>query len=499
MDPRHRSTFRGILFGALIALSPWSVACDSDREAAAMEDESERSVEPDGGSATEVGADAGTRVPSEQADAPAWSSLANGVRSHFANPLETRLSARNAAELKERYVLTTRGYVTGTPALVGDDLFVVAQAATYLIDAPSGEIVWENREVFGSSSPTHDRGVLYVSAALGTLHALDAATGVQLWETEVDPHPATVGWSSPVVAGDLVLLGNSSVEEGTAVMDATFMGGVVAFDRETGEQRWRHDPAEPPFNGASVWSSVSVDLDAAMVFATTGNNYTEEANDRSDAIFAADLHTGELLWNTQLHEGDVFNVFTAFDPEGGPDYDFGTNPVLFEAEIEGEARALVGAGQKSGVFWALDRDTGEEVWSVEVGPGGLLGGVLNNGAYDGERVLVASHETEGETTRLVALSPADGAVLWERELDGLVTGPITTGGGVGFVPVSTRMLAFDVSDGEPLYEIETDATVSSGAAISGGRVAFGSGTAFFGFEMLDTVFIDGQALYFLSL
>ncbi|MDD9938154.1 MAG: PQQ-binding-like beta-propeller repeat protein [Myxococcales bacterium] len=162
-------------------------------------------------------------------------------------------------------------------------------------------------------------------------------------------------------------------------------------------------------------------------------------------------------------------------------------------------RALVGAGQKSGVFWALDRDTGEEVWSVEVGPGGLLGGVLNNGAYDGERVLVASHETEGETTRLVALSPADGAVLWERELDGLVTGPITTGGGVGFVPVSTRMLAFDVSDGEPLYEIETDATVSSGAAISGGRVAFGSGTAFFGFEMLDTVFIDGQALYFLSL
>jgi hypothetical protein len=34
----------------------------------------------------------------------------------------------------------------------------------------------------------------------------------------------------------------------------------------------------------------------------------------------------------------------------------------------------VGAAQKSGIFWALDPDTGKVVWSQIVGPAGKLGG-----------------------------------------------------------------------------------------------------------------------------
>ena len=49
----------------------------------------------------------------------------------------------------------------------------------------------------------------------------------------------------------------------------------------------------------------------------------------------------------QHTEGDVF---TKQNPRRD-DTDFGTNQMLFEA-VE---RNLVGAGQKSGLFWALDR------------------------------------------------------------------------------------------------------------------------------------------------
>ena len=59
----------------------------------------------------------------------------------------------------------------------------------------------------------------------------------------------------------------------------------------------------------------------------------------------------------------------------GPDYDFGQGPALFSATIGGQARDLLGAGQKSGVYWALDRDTGTVVWQTEVGPGSVLGEV----------------------------------------------------------------------------------------------------------------------------
>jgi len=37
--------------------------------------------------------------------------------------------------------------------------------------------------------------------------------------------------------------------------------------------------------------------------------------------------------------------------------------------LKGAKRKLVGAGQKSGQYWALDATTGEVVWSTAAEPG----------------------------------------------------------------------------------------------------------------------------------
>ena len=51
-------------------------------------------------------------------------------------------------------------------------------------------------------------------------------------------------------------------------------------------------------------------------------------------------------------------------------------------------RTLLGIGQKSGVYWALNPDTGTVVWQTQVGPGSGFGGIEWGTAFDGTRIYV---------------------------------------------------------------------------------------------------------------
>jgi polyvinyl alcohol dehydrogenase (cytochrome) len=424
-----------------------------------------------------------------------WPMLGHDLRSSFTthDPAITLESARG---LRVAWTFDAGAYVASTPAVADGTVYIQSPRGTIALDAETGAERWRNASVAGTSSPTIIDGELYINGGNSVLHRLDPASGEELWRAEIDGHPAAAGFSSPVLADDLVIVGSASVEEVSAVANATFRGGMVAFDRSTGEERWRYYTVDPPYNGVAMWSTASVDEELGLVYGTVGNNYTEEAGPTSDSIFALRLETGELAWIRQLSEGDVFTI----PSPRSPDSDFGTNPILFEATIDGEERALLGAGQKSGMFWVLDRETGEVVWSRHVSGGSaLIGGVFNNGAYDGERIVVAGNNGESDgpgseasngrsrgigaritTSVLMAMDPATGDVLWERQLPAWVWGPITIAGDVGFVSADNTLQAFDVTTGEKLAEVETEGTIASGASIADGRVYFGSGLAYLG-------------------
>ncbi|HMJ12065.1 MAG TPA: PQQ-binding-like beta-propeller repeat protein, partial [Polyangiaceae bacterium] len=292
---------------------------------------------------------------------------------------------------------------------------------------------------------------------------------------------------------------------------STFRGAVASYDRANGQLIWRRYTVEAPFNGVAVWSTVSVDPELGLVFATNGNNYTGQASNTSDSIFALRLSDGSLVWSTQLTAGDVYTVNRPLSP----DADFGTNPILFEGTNAGQRRKFVGAGQKSGMFWALDRQTGAIIWSRQMSGGSsLIGGIFNNGAYDGERILVAgnvatstgpgSEPYNGEsnpnttpkptpgTAVLAALDPGTGAVLWERQLPAWSWAPITIANGVGFVAYETQLQAFDVRTGTKLFNYKAPGTITSAPAVANGAVYFGSGLSYYGGH-------PGQTLQALSL
>jgi polyvinyl alcohol dehydrogenase (cytochrome) len=443
-----------------------------------------------------IAARADAATPSPAGTAGDWPQLAHDARSSFQN-LGAGITPVSARRLRVVWRWAAPGAVNGTPAVVGGHVYVVSLQGTASLEAHSGQVQWLTRAAPGTSSPTVLDQRVYVLDGGTMLHCLDASTGTEVWKTKVDAQQYASAFSSPVVSGRLVIVGVASVAELTASSGVTFRGSVVALDRATGAVVWRHPTADPPANGVGVWSSVSVDAVTGTVFASTGNNYTTEGP-TSDAILALDLATGATRWVRQVDTGDVFTVP---HPQSA-DSDFGTNPVLFDATIGGTRRHLLAAGQKSGRFWVLDRTTGAIVWHRTISTGSaLIGGVFNNGAYDGQRLVLAGNNggpgaarvgqpNATHSSELVALNPA-GRVIWQRHLDGWVWAPITLSQRVGFVAVDTEMQAFDLTTGRLLARVPTEGTISSGPALSGGRAFFGSGLSYFGTKPGHTLYALG--------
>ena len=75
-----------------------------------------------------------------------------------------------------------------------------------------------------------------------------------------------------------------------------------------------------------------------------------------------------------LHRGELLS------PQG-PDQDFAQGPVF----VQGSAGALVFAGNKSGMGYALNPDTGALIWSTQPGMGMMWGS-----ATDNKRIYVAN-------------------------------------------------------------------------------------------------------------
>lgn len=447
---------------------------------------------------TESGLGSGSAEPA----ADEWTYLGQNYSSTYTNHGESVISTSNVAQLELDWHFIPRGTVNGAATVVNGVVYVMSGARLYALDPVSRTVLWESTTVSGTSTPTYDGGRLFIQTGRGEVVSLDAATGTELWRSDVDPHPLSVGFSSPLVFERFVVVGSSSIEETAAIENATFTGSMVAFDRETGEELWRFYTAVLPINGASIWSSPSLDPELRLVYGSTGNNYTEIAGPTSDSIFALEVDTGNVRWLTQLTEGDIFTI----PNQVSEDTDFGTNPILYDAVVDGESRKMLAAGQKSGVFWALDRETGEVLWETAVSPGSpLVGGFLNNGAYDGERILAVG--STGSSTapgsedpppgtfrrgRLVALDPATGDIIWERQIPGWTFAPVTSANGVGYVAVDDTIQAFDARTGQKLYSFKTPGTISCAPVAAEGRLHFGSGITY----ILTT---PAQDFYILSL
>ena len=289
-------------------------------------------------------------------------------------------------------------YARDNPAFDNQTLFLGDQAGSSAAWTPSGGLVGNGAKVM----------------------AVNAATGALKWSTQVDPFPAAFVTSSPVVYNGVVYVGVASAEESTAATPGypccSSSGSMVALDEKSGKLLWQTKivPTNLGYSGGSIWDSTPV-IDAARnsVYVGTGNNFSvpsyvktcfannqnnpncAASNDYFDSVIALDLNTGRIKWNTSGLNYDTWNTACLANPSGtancpspaGPDYDFGgAGPNMLSI---GGLWNLIGIGQKSGVYWALEPITGRVVWKTRVGPGSSLGGIEWGTAFDGLQNLCA--------------------------------------------------------------------------------------------------------------
>jgi polyvinyl alcohol dehydrogenase (cytochrome) len=285
----------------------------------------------------------------------------------------------------------------------------------------------------------------------GDVYAIDADNGQLLWKVRADAHPAARITGATKAYRNVLYVPVSSLEE-VAAADrkyecCTFVGSVLALDVATGKVRWttkllpdpkpirKSDAGTQLFGpaGAAVWSSPTIDAGRQLLYVATGNSYTDQPAPTADAVVALDLRSGDIMWVRQVTPGDNFTMSCARTkacPEGapcnlsgtancptsvGPDFDFGAATIL--RRLPGGHRVLV-ASQKSGEVYGLNPDRrGEILWQARFGGGSPLGGIEWGSAADEHAVYVPISDAllppKEARPGLAALDLATGRTLWQ--------------------------------------------------------------------------------------
>ena len=155
-------------------------------------------------------------------------------------------------------------------------------------------------------------------------------------------------------------------------------GYMMAIDAKTGKVKWAFntipqgpgdqgwDVAGPTWvggvrNGGGVWQTPSIDPDLGLLYFGAGNPFgdskkREGINLFSDCVIALTLETGRLKWYFQEVHHDVW------------DYDSATAPTLFDVQINGRTVKGLSHGNKSGLLYLLNRETGQPLQSIKEMP-----------------------------------------------------------------------------------------------------------------------------------
>ncbi len=438
---------------------------------------------------------------------------------------EHTIDSANIGSLRPKWVFTTDGDVSATATVVnGVVYFPDWGGKLWAIDAQTGRARWSRNisdytgmpRSVSRTSPAYWHGELVIGTGnimVGDLSGafevgLDARTGAMLWRTRTDPSSAAVMTGSATIDRGIVYTGVSSKTEHTHVAPV-FRGSVEALDARTGRILWKTYMVPKGFNGAAVWSSQPVvDHTTGLLYVTTGNSYSVgkgycvnpgqsrcrrlPATAYIDSIVALSLRSGSVAW---AHHTLTADTWTMSHPNASPDFDFGAGPNLYATVIRGKRTDVLGAGQKSGMFYALDPATGREIWATQAGPGGVLGGIEWGTSTDGKRIYAAltngshkaytytSYDGQRRITRgglWTALDAASGRMLWQTaDPEGsryITDGFVSSANGVVYAGSSGgNFYAMDAATGRIEWTFPSGGAVWSGAAIVDGCVYWGSG------------------------
>ena len=294
------------------------------------------------------------------------------------------------------------------------------------------------------SSPAVANGMAYFASVTKTLTAVNAATGVLLWQYQL-PNSA---WHSPAVANGIVYIGVANTD-GQNFFALNASNGTVIWTQQVG--------------GGPTTSPVVVN----------GVVYVAGMED----VHALDAATGKILWNYYdsivaselvVANGNVYfgaeDNFYALDAATGTlKWRYPTGSVAVSAVVANNVVYFASDG-----LYAVKADTGALVWQETVGAGvaplAIAKGVLYAGGDD-------YYEQDNN---FYALNAATGAILWHYPT-GLTRTPVAVADGVVYVGANYSFLyALNANNGLYLWSHDTGEELVASPVVANGTLYVGS-------------------------
>ena len=309
------------------------------------------------------------------------------------------------------------------------------------------------------------QNLVWVGGGTGQLVALNASTGKIVWSTPLGTPPEYETWTSPALYHGSIYEGVSSFN------DCPVVNG--SFDRvnaATGAiQAVNHLSQTSSCIGPGIWSSPAVDADTNSIYVSTSN-----ANLLSNESLTCESPDQEAVLQLDATTLAVKAVWEVPARQQAEDSDFGASPMLFSATIRGTKRQLVGAENKNGVYYALDRDnlaTGP-VWTYAAENTRAVTSTtcedkntISSSAWagPGTPVIVAGLALRGSSCigTLAALNPTTGKPEWKVPLQGEVLGAVTEVPGLVAVGAGSHVDVLSSSTGATLFSYAEPNSIKS--------------------------------------
>jgi len=355
-----------------------------------------------------------------------WPTFMNNTSRTGTNPFETTITAGTASNLHLAWKYYTGGPIEASPVTADGVLYIGSwDGYEYALNASNGTLLW--KQFLGinpatrrcpakgiTSTATVVNGVVYVGGGDGNLYALNTADGSVIWKTLIAPTPSYI-FASPLVYNNLLYIGVASSCEPPEVQ-----GKFFALNLGDGTIAASISLVKDGDQGATVWSSPTVDPTTNTIYIATGNNqgFSLSKQHNAESILAMDPSTLAIKDHWQIPLAQHI-----------PDGDFGATPTLFDYNNN----HYIGVLNKNGIYYVLDRTNLVQgpVWeqtlssnSEQVNGDNVSSSCYNNGVvYTGSAGGVNNGQPYGGTVG--AFTADTGAPLWFFQIPGKILSSVT--------------------------------------------------------------------------
>lgn len=447
----------------------------------------------------------------------------------YAGTIDGTVLALSAGDGSERWRASVDDWVATTPVVAADRLWVGTLREglhSFALDGSDHR----HREVDVRTTPVVGEDTLYFGVTAGPGYsetpdgecvALDAASGELRWRRALDGPPRTplalhddhlyvgdrtgVCWRLSPASGDVEwrhVARPPSLPEPAVAAGGVYTGspssGVTGTLVTSGDGQWyARMGGDAPSTPAVIGNRVVAGSADGDVTATEFMEYADvpagplgpkdTPGPSETPTPHVDYPRPERFWETSLGrpvEGNVASAdglalvgtggdLVALRVDGGTERWRNEPAVHPDAQVVGTPAVrddTVVVGRSSGEVAALDLESGETRWTIE-----LDGQVTTSSALADDGIVLGVAAHGGPAGAVVCLDPSNGSERWRVRTPAPVRGSPAVADGVAVVGTDAgRVRALATADGSERWQVETGGPVRGSPAIADGIVYAGS-------------------------